>query len=72
MTEHKWSIMPRKIKIVSFSSQIFNERSVHEIGLTATSGVILTWMQQIVKEEPENIFPYLTDIYKSKYALVTQ
>ena len=40
----------KRINIISFSSQIFNERSVRQIGSTAASGGIMTWMQQSGKE----------------------
>ena len=35
----------RKINVISFSSQIFNERSIRQIGSTAASGSIMKWMQ---------------------------
>ena len=62
----------KEINIISFSSQIFNERIVRQIGSTAASGRILTWMQQSRKEEPENVFPDLREIYESKHGLATQ
>ena len=62
----------KQIKIISFSSQIFNERIVREIRLTATSGGILTLIQQSAKEELENLFPALRYIYRSKHGMVTQ
>ena len=52
----------KQVNIISFSSQIFSERSVRELGTTAASGGILTWMQQTGKEEPANLFPSLRKV----------
>ena len=41
---HMVNTAKKKISIISFSSKIINERSVRQIGLTAASGGILTWM----------------------------
>ena len=57
----------KQVSIISFSSQIFSERSVRELGTTAASGGIPTWMQQTGNEEPANLFPYLRKVYESKY-----
>ena len=61
-----------KINTISFSSQIFNERIVCEIGSTATVGSILTWIQESGKETSGNFFPALRYIYKSKHGMATQ
>ena len=52
----------KQVNIISFSSRIFSERSVLELGTTAASGGILTWMQQTGKEEPANLFPSLRNV----------
>ena len=63
----------KQVNNISFSLQIFSKRrSVRELGTTAPSGGILTWMQQTGKEEPANVFPSLRKFYKSKYDFSTQ
>ena len=55
------------MSIISFSSQLLSESSIHNIGSSAESGNIFTWMQQLGQEKPENLFPVLREIYKEKY-----
>ena len=52
------------INTISFSLQIFNDRSVRQIGSTAPSGGILTLMQQRWKKERAHFSLPLREIYK--------
>ena len=51
-------------RIISFSSQLLSQRSIHRIGSPAESGNILTSMQELCQEKPENLFPVLREVYK--------
>ena len=68
---HHTNNVKKKRNIISFSSQVLSERTVHQIGSSAESANILTWMQELGQEKAETLFPLLKDVYKSKYQLLT-
>ena len=68
---HHTNNVKKKRNIISFSSQLLSERTVHQIGSSAESANILTWMQELGQEKAETLFPLLKDVYKSKHQLST-
>ena len=51
--------------LISFSSQLFNEKIIQELGYsTASPNNILTWMQLRGPEKPQNVLPVATEVYK--------
>ena len=52
--------------VISFSLQIFNKRIIHEIESTASSGNILTWINQRGDKMSENLLSSLREVYKYK------
>ena len=68
---HHTNNVKKKRNIISFSSQVLSEQTVHQIGSSAESANILTWMQELGQEKAETLFPLLKDVYKSKYQLLT-
>ena len=54
-----------KTSLISFSSQLFNEKIIQELGYsTASPNNILTWMQLRGPEKPQNVLPVATEVYK--------
>ena len=66
---HHTNNVKKKRNIISFSSQVISERTVNQIGSTAESANILTWMQELCQEKADHLFPLLKEVYKSKYEL---
>ena len=66
---HHTNNVKKKRNIISFSSQVISERTVNQIGSTAESANILTWMQELCEEKADHLFPLLKEVYKSKYEL---
>ena len=58
-----------EIGIVSFSSLVFQESFFEDGITTATSDIILTWMQSTANESRKALLPLLTPIFESQKLL---
>ena len=57
--------------LISFSSQIFNEKIIRESGYsTASPNNILTWMQLRGPEKPQNVLPVAKEVYQEIKAVL--
>ena len=54
-----------KTSLISFSSQLFNEKIIQELGYSTTSpNNILTWMKLRRPEKPQNVLPVTMEVCK--------